>query len=214
MRLVDERLGFRIFALQGFAKGEVIYRERIALEATHHVNPHGTRDAYERYLSLPKCRRDLLHSAFPALAAANDVDPGAADFSVGSIGAMLLGGRTVDVKITAEQHRRMGWTPASASWALARAWNGKKRATLDWFSRYAFRLDPTATLTEGRYQAGVYLLTGLINHRCQGFFNCRVVTDVGEIRLVAERGIVAGEEITINYGATRTFSCRGECCRR
>jgi len=59
------------------------------------------------------------------------------------------------------------------------------------------------------------LVSCLINHSCPGFFNCKVVADVDEIALIAERDIAIGDELTINYAkAKKDFTCRGPCCRR
>ena len=56
VKLIDEKIGFRVFTLRGFTKGEQLYRERIALEATHHAHPNGMRNAYERSVKLKGLR--------------------------------------------------------------------------------------------------------------------------------------------------------------
>ncbi len=90
-----------------------------------------------------------------------------------------------------------------------------RRETLNWFSRYAFRLKPGSAFAQAgsHHQAAVYLLTDLINHRCVGFQNCRVAAEVGTIAVVALRDIAVGEEVTINYSKdVKDFQCKGECC--
>ncbi|EPE08891.1 set domain containing protein [Ophiostoma piceae UAMH 11346] len=87
--------------------------------------------------------------------------------------------------------------------------------TVSWFSRYAFRLQPEHAFpgTGKNHQAAVYLLTDLINHRCNRLNNCRVKTMLGKVSLVAEKTIQPGEEITIDYNKdVKDFVCRAECC--
>ncbi len=240
VRLVDAKVGFGVFALAHLQAGQQVYRERSALRATHHADSRGTRDAYERYLGLPPARRDAMHGAFPALAAVNGVAPDDAAEFRGLVGSLVRGGSAVvDTAITADEHRaaetaaRRRLQSRRRLHHLSRALSRKKKKdvidnstrlerqeVLDWFGRYAFRLDLCSTFTvsgscHARSQAAVFLLTGLVNHRCRGFFNCRVISDMDGIRLVAERHIAPGEELTIDYGkSTKGFSCRGPCCRR
>ncbi len=215
VKFVDAKVGFSVFALGSLQRGQQVYRESIVLQATHHAHPRGPRNAYERYRSLPALRRAAMHGAYPALAAANGVGADEAAGYRGLVGSLVQGGAgadTVDVAVTADQHRRMRrpWPQP-----LGGRFRDARSQTLEWFGRYAFRLDPADTFTGEPSQAGVYLLTGLVNHRCPGFFNCRVVAGIDEIKLVAERDIAPGEELTINYGkAKKDFSCRGPCCRR
>ena len=215
VKLVDEKIGFRVFALRNFTKGEQLYRERIALEATHHAHTNGTRNAYERYRRLSAARRDAMHGAFPALAAANRVDAETAAASRRLIPSRLVGAAAVvDIVVTAEQHIRMRPRWPRRRRFLGRRHSDARKETLEWFARYAFRLEPSSTMSEGHSRAGVYLLTGLINHRCAGHFNCRVVTTVDGVKVVAERTISSGEELTINYQKhKRDFSCCGSCCQ-
>ena len=215
VRLVDEKIGFRVFALRSFAKGEQLFRERIALEATYHAHPKGTRNVYERYKGLSAARRAAMHGAFPVLAAVNGIDAKTAAASRQLIPSRLISPQAaVDIVVTAEQHMRMRPRQSRCRRFLGHWRKDAKQETLEWFTRYAFRLEPSSTVSQGRSQAGVYLLTGLINHRCPGHFNCRVVTSVDEVKLIAERNIADGEELTINYQKDkRDFSCRGPCCR-
>ncbi len=174
VKIVDNRVGIRVFALRGFAKGEAIYRERISLEATHHSHPNGTRDAYEKYRGLASARRDAMHGAFPGLAAANNVDPDSAATCRSLIGSRLLGGASIDVRISADEYTRL-WriaaarsSPSSSSSRLSfSAFSSRlggssrndgrsrntKRETLEWFSRLRLPASPDEHL-HGASQPG------------------------------------------------------------
>lgn len=257
----DPALGFCVYASRPYRRGERLFEERTALEATHDAHPEGIRNVYDRYCQMGVDRRRALHGSFPHLAWANGVDAqeaAAARTLVGSLLTPSSRGLVIDNRLTAEDHMRMrpdggvsgGAGPAAdkkdkkESGVAAPALRAKaafrglfkrssstasladltdeeiadKRArteTLDWFSRYAFRLKPEISFAKpgGNHQAAVYLLTDLINHRCGGFQNCRVSADVGTIAVLALRDIAAGEEVTINYSKdVKDFQCKGECC--
>ncbi|KAL1901926.1 hypothetical protein Sste5346_001631 [Sporothrix stenoceras] len=254
----DPALGFCVYALRPYRRGERLFEERTALEATHDAHPEGIRNVYERYSQMGVDRRRALHGSFPHLAWANGVDAqeaAAARTLVGSLLTPTSRGLVIDNCLTAEDHMRMrpdGGVLGNAGPAAEKkesavaapaqrakaAFRGlfkrsssttsladltddeivEKRArteTLDWFSRYAFRLKPEISFAKpgGNHQAAVYLLTDLINHRCGGFQNCRVSADVGTIAVLALRDIAAGEEVTINYSKdVKDFQCKGECC--
>ncbi|KJR81748.1 uncharacterized protein SPSK_00853 [Sporothrix schenckii 1099-18] len=261
----DPALGFCVYALRPYRRGERLFEERTALEATHDAHKDGVRNVYERYCQQSPERRRALHGSFPYLAWANGIDAQEAAAARTLVGSLLTSkGRqpVIDNRLTAEDHMRMrpdgGVRPTDAASPTAEKMDGPstpvvaalrakaalrglfkrsaslasladadddgvadpadKRAraeTLDWFSRYAFRLKPNASFAKpgGNHQAAVYLLTDLINHRCGGFQNCRVSADVGTIAVLALRDIAAGEEVTINYSKdVKDFQCKGECC--
>ncbi|CAK7270235.1 hypothetical protein SEPCBS119000_003984 [Sporothrix epigloea] len=252
----DPVLGFCVYAARPFCRGERLFEERTALEATHDAHKEGVRNVYERYCQLSADRRRALHGSFPYLAWANGVDAQEAASARTLVGS-LAKGLVIDNRLTAADHMQMrpdGGRPvedgpgalgklggssspkmaAKAKTALfgllkrpavsqdvtSPELDAEKRAraeTLDWFSRYAFRLKPEASFVKpgGNHQAAVYLLTDLINHRCGGFQNCRVSADVGTISVLALRDIAAGEEVTINYAKdVKDFQCKGDCCLR
>jgi len=196
VKLVDEKVGFSVFASRAFDRGETIYRETIALQATHHPHRKGTRDAYERYCSLPDFRRNAMHGAFPTLAAVNGVEPDDAAGCRQLLGSLIVGGATVDICLTADEHKKMRPPPRTFPWWPRRP-NARSEtlsmsserifysspgslslqtasglltspACLEWFCRYAFRLLPISTLNQRHDQAGVYLLSSLLNHRYVG----------------------------------------------
>jgi len=172
-------------------------------------------EAYHRYRGLSAARRDAMHGAFPVLAAVNGIDAQTAAALRLLIPSRLIGAAAVDIVVTADQHARMRPRQSRHRRFPGHTRKDARSKTLEWFARYAFRLEPSSTISQGHSQAGVYLLTGLINHRCPGHFNCRVATTVDEVKLIAERNIACGEELTINYQKDkRDFSCRGPCCRR
>ncbi|CAK7270123.1 hypothetical protein SEPCBS57363_003944 [Sporothrix epigloea] len=252
----DPALGFCVYAARAYRRGERLFEEGTALEATHDAHKEGVRNVYERYCQLSAERRRALHGSFPYLAWANGVDAQEAASARTLVGS-LAKGLVIDNRLTAADHMQMrpdggrsveegpgtpgslaGTPPKKASRAKTALYgllkwpaapqdvpsspeeDAEKRArteTLDWFSRYAFRLKPEASFVKpgGNHQAAVYLLTDLINHRCGGFQNCRVSADVGTISVLALRDIAAGEEVTINYCKdVKDFQCMGECCLR
>ncbi|CAK7214261.1 hypothetical protein SCUCBS95973_002078 [Sporothrix curviconia] len=273
----DPALGFCVYAARPFRRGERLFEERTALEATHDAHKEGVRNVWERYSQQSAERRRALHGSFPHLAWANGVDALEAADARTLVGSLLTPASkrlVIDNRLSAEDHMRMrpDWghgghgghcgrpaaseegpttrqqyshavsiSPKAAVRAKAALYGlfkkplrpqdvhcsspedeaekeAEKRAraeTLEWFSRYAFRLKPEASFAKpgGNYQAAVYLLTDLINHRCGGFQNCRVSADVGTIAVLALRDIAAGEEVTINYSKdVKDFQCKGECC--
>ncbi|CAK7211955.1 hypothetical protein SBRCBS47491_001299 [Sporothrix bragantina] len=252
----DPALGFCVYAARPYRRGERLFEERTALEATHDAHKEGVRNVYERYCQQSVERRRALHGSFPHLAWANGVDAQEAADARTLVGSLLTAtskGLKIDNRLTAADHMRMrpDWgrpaeettghvsgivsSPKPAIRAKAALYGlfkkplppqdvlsaedeAEKKAraeTLEWFSRYAFRLKPEASFNKpgGNYQAAVYLLTDLINHRCSGFQNCRVSADVGTIAVLALRDIAAGEEVTINYSKdVKDFQCKGECC--
>ncbi|CAK7563473.1 MAG: hypothetical protein SEPTF4163_001342 [Sporothrix epigloea] len=256
----DPALGFCVYAARPYRRGERLFEERTALEATHDAHKEGVRNVYERYCQLSAKRRRALHGSFPYLAWANGVDAQEAASARTLVGSLAKGRLVIDNRLTAADHMQMRpdrgrpaeeWPgtrkslagpppppPKKASRAKTALYgllmrpaaaqdvpsspeeDAEKRAraeTLEWFSRYAFRLKPEASFVKpgGNHQAAVYLLTDLINHRCGGFQNCRVSADVGTISVLALRDIAAGEEVTINYCKdVKDFQCKGECCLR
>ncbi|CAK7222424.1 hypothetical protein SEUCBS140593_004896 [Sporothrix eucalyptigena] len=248
----DPALGFCVYVLRPYRRGERLFEERTALEATHDAHRDGVRNVYERYCQQSAERRRALHGSFPHLAWANGVDAREAAEARNLVGSLLTPtskNLVIDNRLTAADHMRMrpDWgidehsvpvmpptKPASRAKAALfglfhkraqqessagsvedEAERRARAETLDWFSRYAFRLKPEASFVKpgGNHQAAVYLLTDLINHRCGGFQNCRVSADVGTIAVLALRDIAAGEEVTINYSKdVKDFQCKGECC--
>ncbi|OAA60954.1 set domain containing protein [Niveomyces insectorum RCEF 264] len=111
---VDPALGFCVYALRPFARGERLFRERTALEATHDADPRGVRNVYDRYCRLSPARKRGLHGSFPVLAWANGVDAHEAAAARTLIGSRILrdprsGGQrlVLDIALTAADHIRM-----------------------------------------------------------------------------------------------------------
>lgn len=132
----DPALGFCIYAKRAFRRGEVLFTERTALEATHHPDPRGVRNVYRYYSRMSPKRRKALHGSFPMLAWANGVDPfeaAEARFLIGS--NVTTKGFVLDMALSAEDHMRMRpdmaileeGEPASGWWMSAQFWlTGRK----------------------------------------------------------------------------------------
>ncbi|EFW99513.1 set domain containing protein [Grosmannia clavigera kw1407] len=104
----DPNLGFCVYALRRFDRGDVLYTERTAIEALHHPDHRGVRNVYQYYTNMSHERRAALHGAFPMLAWANGVDAYEAAEGRTLIGSRVITkGFNLDICLSAEDHIRM-----------------------------------------------------------------------------------------------------------